>query len=677
MKELKTKKIIILGMILGILFSFITYQNFKHNIEEVIEEQEVKSNSLIDHSVDMILENINSMVENTIKISISNTHFNKDTQSDIILVEKILPFIQKNIESIFSVHTIVFVSKDNNILPTSKQENKVDACFAIDNNQTLYTITYPIIENNKYIGTIKVSLHNEEILNRIKTNIDADVALFVHKEMILPSTIEQETFQEYVISNSTNYQLTRQMIKKKEFSLEDNEEVFNLDNKLIELDIIELSDDEKMLVVFKDVTETYESIEKTINDFIMYFIVVLCIFLFISYFIYYNSNKTIEAQYKKLVDKKEESEKLLKVKSEFLANMSHEIRTPLNAMNGFIDLIEEETEDKKILKYIETIQSSSNSLLHIIEDILDLSKIESGKMTINKIDFDTKEEFEIITYLFNTKIASKSLLFELNIDNKLPPFLNSDSLRIKQVISNLIDNAIKFTDRGKKITVNILYKKNMLCVCVTDEGIGISKERQKKIFKPFTQADNSTTRKYGGSGLGLTISSKIIELLGGKLKLESTVGHGSKFYFSIPVAIGNEVINEKERDEVVFFRNKKVLLVEDNKSNQLFMKVILEKLKLDFDIANDGKEAIDKFNNNQYDLVLMDENMPNMSGTEATKEMLKIEKEKNLSHTPIIALTANALEGDKEKFLLAGMDQYLSKPITKSKLSNVLSIYFN
>ena len=677
MKELKTKKIIILGLILGILFSFITYQNFKHNIEEVIEEQEVKSNSLIDHSVDMILENINSMVENTIKISISNSLFNKDTQSDIILVEKILPFIQKNIESIFSVHTIVFVSKDNNILPTSKQENKVDACFAIDNNQTLYTITYPIIENNKYIGTIKVSLHNEEILNRIKTNIDADVALFVHKEMILPSTIEQETFQEYVISNSTNHQLTRQMIKKKEFSLEDNEEVFNLDNKLIELDIIELSDDEKILVVFKDVTETYESIEKTINDFIMYFIVVLCIFLFISYFIYYNSNKTIEVQYKKLVDKKEESEKLLKVKSEFLANMSHEIRTPLNAMNGFIDLIEEETEDKKILKYIETIQSSSNSLLHIIEDILDLSKIESGKMTINKIDFNTKEEFEIITYLFNTKIASKSLLFELNIDNKLPPFLNSDSLRIKQVISNLIDNAIKFTDRGKKITVNILYKKNMLCVCVTDEGIGISTERQKKIFKPFTQADNSTTRKYGGSGLGLTISSKIIELLGGKLKLESTVGHGSKFYFSIPVAIGNEVINEKERDEVVFFRDKKVLLVEDNKSNQLFMKVILEKLKLDFDIANDGKEAIDKFKNNKYDLVLMDENMPNMSGTEATKEMLKIEKEKNLSHTPIIALTANALEGDKEKFLLAGMDQYLSKPITKSKLSNVLSIYFN
>ena len=673
MKELNSKKIIILGLILGLLFSAITYQNFKHNIEEVIEEQEIKSNSLIDHSLDMILENINNMVANTIKISISNVNFQEDNKKNTILIEQMLPTIQKNIESSFEVSSVSLIFTNTKIY---KKENEIEASFLLENNQTFYSLYYPLIINSDYLGTIKINLFNSEILNRIKINTDAEVGLFMHKRIMHFDTINKETYKDYIVTNSTNKKLTTQMINDKKFSLEDSEEVFRIDDQLIELDIIELSNIDNLLVVFKDVTETYESIEKTVHDFIMYFIIVLFIFLFVSYFIYYNSNKTIEEQYNKLLKKKEESEKLLKVKSEFLANMSHEIRTPLNAMNGFIDLIEEETQDKKILKYIDTIQSSSKSLLHIIEDILDLSKIESGKMAINKIDFDTKAEFETIAYLFNTKISSKNLSFHLNIDSSLPTFLNSDSLRIKQVISNLIDNAIKFTDRGKKITVDISYSDNNLYVCVEDEGIGISKERQKKIFKPFTQADNSTTRKYGGSGLGLTISSKIIELLGGKLQLDSELYNGSKFYFSIPVSIGDKVIHEKTTENVFNFENKKILLVEDNKSNQLFMKIILQKLKLDFDIANDGMEAINKFKSNKYDLVLMDENMPHMSGIEATQEILKIELEKEISHTPIIALTANALEGDKEKFLSAGMDDYLSKPIAKSKLSKVLSTYF-
>jgi len=469
------------------------------------------------------------------------------------------------------------------------------------------------------------------------------------------------------------------MLKDKDFSIEDNEEIFTVNGQSIEIDSIplEFKNGEKILVLFHNVTETYESIDDTRNDFILYFMILLFIFLVVSYYIYYNSNKTINEQYNQLVLKKEESEKLLKVKSEFLANMSHEIRTPLNAINGFIDLIEEETKDSKILKYINTIQNSSKSLLHIIEDILDLSKIESGKMAISKIDFDTRSEFETIAYLFNTKASSKNILLTLNIDKDLPQYIKSDSLRIKQVVSNLIDNAIKFTDKGKKIIVDISYFEGFLNISVEDNGIGIEKNRQNKIFKPFTQADNSTTRKYGGTGLGLTISSQLIELLGGQLKLKSELGTGSKFYFSIPVEIGKMNKSNKIEERSFECKDKKILLVEDNKSNQLFMKVLLKKLELNYDIANDGLEAIRYFNDNKYDLILMDENMPNMSGIEATKKIIEIEQESSLIHTPIIALTANALEGDREKFLEAGMDEYLSKPINKDKLNKILSVYFN
>lgn len=271
------------------------------------------------------------------------------------------------------------------------------------------------------------------------------------------------------------------------------------------------------------------------------------------------------------------------------------------------------------------------------------------------------------------KLLKKNINLVLKIDKNMPEVLVTDHLRIKQVIANLIGNAVKFTKEGKNIYITIFYKKGYLFVSVKDEGIGIPKEKQKEIFDAFAQADSSTTRKYGGTGLGLAISSKLVEMLGGKLKLKSKVGKGSEFYFAIPVEIGKIDKIDDFLEEEINFNNKKVLVVEDNKANQMFMKILLKKMGLDFDIANDGVEAVEKYKQNRYDAILMDENMPNMNGIEATKKIREYEKENNLPHTPIIALTANAIKGDREKFLRAGMDEYLTKPINKKDLIKILS----
>lgn len=361
-----------------------------------------------------------------------------------------------------------------------------------------------------------------------------------------------------------------------------------------------------------------------------------------------------------------EIEKLSKTKSEFLANMSHEIRTPLNAILGFIKIMKEE-DDGKFSKYLNIIDSSSQTLLTIINDILDISKIESGKIKIEKIDFASEELYNVIE-LFEERAKEKNIDYKIKFIN-IPEYLHSDVHRLKQIISNLISNAIKFTPEDKKIETILEYKDNKLYVEVRDEGIGIPKDRLETIFKAFTQADNSTTRKYGGTGLGLTISHKLVEMLGGELKVESEVGKGSKFYFSVPIKKGKK-LKSKIASNHNIKKGLKLLVVEDNMANQMFMQVILNKLNIYFDIANNGKEAVEKFENNKYDLILMDVNMPVMNGLEATQEIRK--QNKNI---PIIALTASALEGDREKFLEVGMNDYLSKPLDIEKLKVILEEY--
>ncbi|RLA80325.1 MAG: hypothetical protein DRG78_11200 [Epsilonproteobacteria bacterium] len=376
-----------------------------------------------------------------------------------------------------------------------------------------------------------------------------------------------------------------------------------------------------------------------------------------------------EIQNKLNIDK-DKAESSNKSKDGFLANMSHEIRTPLNAIIGFIELLQEDEKDKIKQNYLNIISSSSKSLLEIINDILDFSKIESGKLCIDKTDFFPLEEFKLTNQLFKTRLDEKNIKLYSNY-NQLPLSLNGDILRIKQVLNNLLGNAIKFTPNDKNIFINMNYKENHLFVNVRDEGIGISEEYQNKIFDAFTQEDGTTTRKYGGTGLGLSISYSLIKIMGGEIKLKSKLGKGSEFDFSLPLKVGKKTTKEIDT-QILKQLSGHILLVEDNKANQMFMKVILKKLNLTFDIASDGLEALEQFKLNNYDLIIMDENMPNMNGIEATKRILEIEKENNQQHTPIVALTANAIKGDKERFLNAGMDEYLTKPVDRIKLAEIL-----
>ena len=398
------------------------------------------------------------------------------------------------------------------------------------------------------------------------------------------------------------------------------------------------------------------------------------IFLFIlGMYLFFKRSKVM----KKLQEQTDKADSANVAKSEFLANMSHEIRSPLNAILGFVHILKTQKNDKKSLEYLEIIDNSSQNLLQIIEDILDFSKIESGKLAIDKIDFNTRVELQTIAHLFQTQCLEKNINLSVEIDENLPKFINTDPLRVKQVLTNLLSNAIKFTKSGKNIAITIKYIKNHLFISVKDEGKGISKDKLKHIFEVFTQEDSSTTREFGGTGLGLSISSELIKLLGGVLKVKSELGVGSEFYFAIPVDTGKEKNDSQIISKDIIFNGEKILLVEDNISNQMFMKVILKKLSLKYDIANDGLEAIELFKKNRYNAILMDENMPNLNGIETTMQILSIEKEKNLQHTPIIALTANALKGDRDRFLNAGMDEYMTKPVNKKKLVEILSKFLH
>ncbi|WP_130537448.1 ATP-binding protein [Thiomicrorhabdus indica] len=380
-----------------------------------------------------------------------------------------------------------------------------------------------------------------------------------------------------------------------------------------------------------------------------------------------------------LNDKKNQALEATKSKSVFLANMSHEIRTPLNAITGFLGLLKQEETNPEKIKYLTTIEESSHSLVGIINDILDFSKIESNKLEIDKIDFNPHTAFNSVADLFRARCLEKKLKLNVTIAKDIPDSLHSDPLRIKQVLTNLLSNAVKFTQSHHSIYLDIDYEheKKQLVFSVKDEGIGITPEQKKKIFQPFAQAENDTTRKFGGTGLGLTISRMLVELLDGELSVESELGAGSQFKFRIPASIGKTVSKQKSIDSVQKSqqRHGKLLLVEDNKTNQLLMSAILKKQGIDFDLAEDGLQAIKAVNRQTYDLVLMDENMPNMSGSEATQKIREMEAQTKSRRLPIVALTANAMKDDRERFLAVGMDDYLNKPLNLSELHRILDSY--
>lgn len=475
------------------------------------------------------------------------------------------------------------------------------------------------------------------------------------------------------------------------------------------------------------------------------------------------------------------SQEAEKEKSNFLANMSHEIRTPMNAILGFSELLSKTTLQPKQSKFVDLIKSSSATLIQIINDILDFSKLESGNTHLDLMKVNPFLEFEDTFMLLAGRAREKNLSYMIEIDPFLEECVEIDSFHIKQILMNLIGNAIKFTPEHG--TVDIKIKKQLIDgkrnvrFIVQDTGIGIPQDRQKKIFEPFSQADSSTTRKFGGTGLGLSISSSLVTIMGSKLQLESIDGQGSKFYFDVAyesckaantlkehlhafniylydldskalqsvvgqlsaykiehqiteefdacIDVANSIIISTDQNSTQNFKNAKILLLsktdvnfedsrhhhveifddfpsilynelmrlkliktdmqvsgnqkiklkilvaEDYEINRILISELLSQFKIDYSFAINGQEAVDKVKNNSYDLILMDINMPIMNGMEAT-QIIRNDLGANI---PIVALTANALEGDREKFLSIGMDDYLTKPIDMKAFEAILVKY--
>lgn len=387
-------------------------------------------------------------------------------------------------------------------------------------------------------------------------------------------------------------------------------------------------------------------------------------------------SKSLNKMKNDLQKRNNELVKANKTKDTFLANMSHEIRTPLNAIIGFSNILKDSNLQEEQKKQANIISKSANSLLHIINEILDFSKIESGKLEFHPQSNNLFELCNEMQTLFKGQASQKNITINFEYDKNIPDYLIFDNTRLQQVVSNLLSNAIKFSKEESNVYFNVsLIKKDddyaKINISIKDNGIGIPKEKQKDIFKPFSQADQSVSKEYGGTGLGLAIITKILEHMNSTIHLESKENKGSTFSFKLKLKICEKKKENKEDKEYhINTKNKKVLIAEDNEINQELMKAIFLELKLDMDFANNGLEAIELFNKNSYNLILMDINMPLCGGVEACEKIRKLDK-----NIPIVALTANAIKGDKEKFLNAGMNEHLTKPINFHKLKEVLEKY--
>lgn len=390
-----------------------------------------------------------------------------------------------------------------------------------------------------------------------------------------------------------------------------------------------------------------------------------------------------------LVQTRDKALQSSRLKSAFLANMSHEIRTPINGIIGATELLMQAGLNKEQLEYARIVENSSEVLLKTVNKILDLTKIEENKMEIENVEFCLSDLSKKIADLFKLVAERKSLDFEIRFD-KCENQLVGDLDKIEQILINLTGNAIKFTEKGKVIVeAEVLQESGSaleVIFRVKDTGIGIAPESREILFEPFIQADISTTRKYGGTGLGLTICRKLVELMGGKIGVESELGKGSTFWFQINLQRIDAVISsasaeksdtgeiQKANSFILPENAPRILLVEDNPTNQLVTRRIIEKLGYRIEVAENGQKALEKVKQSSYDIILMDCQMPVMDGYAATQEIRRFEKTID-RYTPIIAITAHAMSDDSEKCFAAGMNGYLTKPIGQDKLSRIFQVW--
>ncbi len=558
-----------------------------------------------------------------------------------------------------------------------------------------YRMVFPLYLSEEFLGTVEISISFKTVCQDLANEFDNPFHFVIHEKVVrdkvfeteLSNYEETEFIDHYLydkeihdsmmalsevfgipcetINEKLSDQYPYQVAHGESFALHTN--IDGLEYSVVFLSVQNF-EDEKVgyLISFKEDKKIAAIIKK--SNLTMFFVIAIyTLLLILIYYMYRSRENALIAN---------------KAKSEFLANMSHEIRTPMNGILTAVEIIQKTDNEKKQRDFLKIIKVSADSLLQIINDILDLSKIEAGKLQLEDIPFDLREILDDVTQLIFLSASKKGLSSELIIEQDVPHYIKGDPLRLKQILLNLLSNALKFTEKG---TIQVIVKREedetkeqeKVVFSVKDTGVGIDEEKQKILFRKFSQADSTITRKFGGTGLGLAISKRLVEMMSGEIDLKSETGKGSEFFFRVPVKRANDeeiqtcelLKSEAGQTEGISETSLNVLVAEDNQINQAIIKEVLSGFGWNYQLVSNGKEAVEAVKNNNYDVILMDVMMPVMDGLEAT-ERIKALPEK--SKIPVVALTASVTEADLQKVFQAGMDAYIPKPIKIIDLKNTI-----